>query len=232
MTDASEPVPAAEGSPPLPPPGTTPLALAIDGAVGHITLDRPEKLNALSRSALEDLTTAASWFDTAKDVKVVVIRGAGRAFCAGFDLQDRPWVELGPPERSDPGHYVHSHVCHALRWLTGAEATRVYADYDNFTGAPIPSSTALVQIRMSNRTIAQIVLCYEIGPSGFGTRRNNQYTIVGTEGSIFWDLDVEPDGQGAGAGEALDGAVSGFALWSFGFGGGRDGMDGVAAVED
>jgi len=82
-----------------------------------------------------------------------------------------------------------SHVCDALRWLTGAEGTRVYADYDNFTGAPIPSSTALVQVRMSNRTIAQIVLCYEIGPSGFGTRRNNQYTIVGTEGSIFFDLD-------------------------------------------
>ncbi len=82
-----------------------------------------------------------------------------------------------------------SHVCDALRWLTGAEGTRVYADYDNFTGAPIPSSTALVQIRMSNRTVAQIVLCYEIGPSGFGTRRNNQYTIVGTEGSIFFDLD-------------------------------------------
>ena len=40
---------------------------------------------------------------------------------------------------------------------------------------PLESPTALVQIRLSNRAIAQILLCYEIGPSGFGTRRNNQY---------------------------------------------------------
>ena len=37
--------------------------------------------------------------------------------------------------------------------------------------------------------IAQVLLCYEVGPTGYGTRRNNQYQIVGTEGSIFFDLD-------------------------------------------
>jgi len=47
----------------------------------------------------------------------------------------------------------------------------------------------MVQVRLSNKAIAQILLCYEIGPSGFGTRRNNQYQVVGTKGSIFWDLD-------------------------------------------
>ena len=76
-----------------------------------------------------------------------------------------------------------------MRWFTGAEAVRIYADYDNFTGLPLESPTAMVQVRLSSRAIAQILLCYEIGPSGFGTRRNNQYQIVGTEGSIFWDLD-------------------------------------------
>ena len=39
-------------------------------------------------------------------------------------------------------------------------------------------------------TMAQVLMSYEIGPSGFGTRRNNQYEIVGTGGSIFWDLDL------------------------------------------
>ena len=47
----------------------------------------------------------------------------------------------------------------------------------------------MAQFRMSNGSIAQVLMSYEIGPSGFGTRRNNQYQIVGTEGSIFWDLD-------------------------------------------
>jgi predicted dehydrogenase len=32
-------------------------------------------------------------------------------------------------------------------------------------------------------------MCYEVGPSGFGTRRNTQYLMVGTKGSVFFDLD-------------------------------------------
>ena len=47
----------------------------------------------------------------------------------------------------------------------------------------------MAQFRMTSGAIAQVLMSYEIGPSGFGTRRNNQYQIVGTEGSIFWDLD-------------------------------------------
>lgn len=76
------------------------IQLEVDGAVGRLTLNRPEKLNALDRATLEDLGTAAAWFDGRPDVKVVVVAGAGRAFTAGFDLTDTSWVELGPPERS------------------------------------------------------------------------------------------------------------------------------------
>ena len=46
-----------------------------------------------------------------------------------------------------------------MRWFTGAEPVRVYADYDNFTGLPLESPTAMVQIRLSSRAIAQILLC-------------------------------------------------------------------------
>lgn len=53
---------------------------------GTITLDRPERLNAMSPGLLTDLVSAATWFDNDTDCSVVVIRGAGRAFCAGFDL--------------------------------------------------------------------------------------------------------------------------------------------------
>jgi enoyl-CoA hydratase/carnithine racemase len=71
---------------------------SAEGAIGRITLTRPEKLNALSRSVLEGLVAAASWFDQRPEVKVVVVAGEGRAFSAGFDLTDRTWSELGPPE--------------------------------------------------------------------------------------------------------------------------------------
>lgn len=81
-------------------PETTALRLQIDGAIGRIVLARPEKLNALSRVLLEELTTAATFFNEQTDAKVVVISGEGRAFCAGFDLTDPTWAELGPFEES------------------------------------------------------------------------------------------------------------------------------------
>jgi len=64
------------------------LRLAVDGAIGRITLARPERLNALGRQTLTELVTAAGWFDTLDAVKVVVVSGEGRAFSAGFDLAD------------------------------------------------------------------------------------------------------------------------------------------------
>ena len=64
------------------------LEVQVDGALGHLTLNRPQRLNALSRQTLQDLASAARWFDTQRDVRVVVVSGAGRSFSAGFDLND------------------------------------------------------------------------------------------------------------------------------------------------
>ena len=47
-----------------------------DGAIGHLTLNRPEKLNPLSSRALSELAAAARWFDTQTAVKVVIVRSA------------------------------------------------------------------------------------------------------------------------------------------------------------
>jgi enoyl-CoA hydratase/carnithine racemase len=68
------------------PPQLTGLRLSADGPIGHIELDRPEKLNALSVGVLQGLAEAARWFDSRGDVKVVTLTGAGRSFSAGFDL--------------------------------------------------------------------------------------------------------------------------------------------------
>jgi enoyl-CoA hydratase/carnithine racemase len=80
--------------------GTSGLEWSADGAIGRITLARPEKLNALNRAVLEGLAEAAVWFDARPEVKVVIIAGEGRSFSAGMDLADRSWAELGPPEMS------------------------------------------------------------------------------------------------------------------------------------
>ncbi|MEO6794080.1 MAG: enoyl-CoA hydratase/isomerase family protein [Mycobacterium sp.] len=64
----------------------TTIAVASDGTRGSITLNRPEKLNPLSTVMLDELVAAAGWFDARPAVKVVVVAGNGRAFCAGADL--------------------------------------------------------------------------------------------------------------------------------------------------
>jgi enoyl-CoA hydratase len=73
------------------------LAVERRGAVTVLTLDRPERLNALSHGLLRVLH--AQLDELARDFtqRVVILAGAGRAFCAGTDLKDQAagarWVE-------------------------------------------------------------------------------------------------------------------------------------------
>ncbi len=62
------------------------LRVSVDDRIGRLTLARPEKLNPLSTSCLEELAAAAAWFDAQPDVRVVIVSGEGRAFTAGADL--------------------------------------------------------------------------------------------------------------------------------------------------
>lgn len=59
-----------------------------EGKVGIITLNRPEKRNAMSRELLEETTHLLKEVGTEKKVKVVIIKGAGKAFSAGHDLKE------------------------------------------------------------------------------------------------------------------------------------------------
>jgi methylglutaconyl-CoA hydratase len=62
------------------------LDVARDGAVATVTLDRAERRNALDPSLLAELTRAFRDLSERDDVRIVVLRGAGPAFCAGADL--------------------------------------------------------------------------------------------------------------------------------------------------
>ncbi len=72
------------------------LEVNAEGAVGRLWLNRPDRLNALSVTVLEELAEAARWFDARDDVRVVIVGGRGRAFSAGADLD-------GFPELDDAG---------------------------------------------------------------------------------------------------------------------------------
>jgi enoyl-CoA hydratase len=71
------------------------VELAVDGEVATVTLNRPEKLNALTLDMLDRLTQIAAHLDADHALRCVILTGAGdRAFCVGADV--RAWSALEP----------------------------------------------------------------------------------------------------------------------------------------
>jgi len=64
------------------------LLIERDGPVAVLTLNRPDAMNALSRVLREALSSAFRELAADDDVRVAIVTGAGRAFCAGFDLKE------------------------------------------------------------------------------------------------------------------------------------------------
>ena len=73
------------------------ITLEKKGNIATITLNRPEKLNALNLKMGEELLDVFNVVAQDNDARVVIITGAGRAFCAGADIQERflPKIEQG-----------------------------------------------------------------------------------------------------------------------------------------
>src|SRR2546425_10827131 len=64
------------------------LLYEIDANVATITLNRPDRLNAITGAMLDSLSRALRDADHDRNVRVVIVTGAGRGFCAGLDLKD------------------------------------------------------------------------------------------------------------------------------------------------
>jgi enoyl-CoA hydratase len=62
------------------------VTYTTDGALARITLNRPERLNAINTQLVADLRAAVIEANQDPDVRVLILSGAGRAFCAGYDL--------------------------------------------------------------------------------------------------------------------------------------------------
>jgi len=58
-----------------------------DGHIVRLTLNRPKALNAINQGVMDDLNAACEAIETDKDVRVGILTGEGRAFCAGADLK-------------------------------------------------------------------------------------------------------------------------------------------------
>jgi enoyl-CoA hydratase/carnithine racemase len=74
----------------------------IEPHVAKITLNRPESLNTFSSQMAVELVDALNELDADKDIRVILLKGAGKAFCAGIDVNElagktaleyRDWIE-------------------------------------------------------------------------------------------------------------------------------------------
>jgi enoyl-CoA hydratase/carnithine racemase len=94
---------------------TEPEVLVEDrGPVRWLTLNRPEAMNAITGDMLAQLNETLKAADDAPDVRVVVITGAGRAFCAGLDLKQAARGEgIGGAGLASAGarHYSTREIC-------------------------------------------------------------------------------------------------------------------------
>jgi enoyl-CoA hydratase/carnithine racemase len=65
------------------------LRFETEGNLGLLTLDRPERLNAISKQMTLDLAAVVTELESNDEVRVVIVTGEGRAFCAGADIKER-----------------------------------------------------------------------------------------------------------------------------------------------
>jgi len=70
----------------------------LEGGAQRLTMNRPDRLNALNQPMAEGLLAYFEGLRRNRDVRVVIVRGAGRAFSAGADLK-----AMGSPEALQDG---------------------------------------------------------------------------------------------------------------------------------
>ena len=71
------------------------LLYTRDGHIATITLNRPDRLNAISLAMLVSLSAALRQADADPEVRVIILTGAGRGFCSGLDLKDMGGISPG-----------------------------------------------------------------------------------------------------------------------------------------
>jgi enoyl-CoA hydratase len=81
------------------------ILYAVDGPVATITLNRPDRLNTIVPPMPDEVEAAVGAATRDAEVKVIVVRGAGRAFCAGYDFGGgfEHWDAMLTDGKWDPG---------------------------------------------------------------------------------------------------------------------------------
>lgn len=108
------------------------LLYQVEGAVATITLNRPERMNALTKVLEAELRSAVEQAGRDQTIRAIVLTGAGKAFCAGMDMEE---LEVLPPED-----------IRAEEWMRPFDMNRrpdYQTRYSYFPAAPKPVISAI-----------------------------------------------------------------------------------------
>ncbi len=102
---------------------------------------------------------------------------------AGWDIPATSWNS----DRAQVSPYMDwgAHACDIVRWLTGAEATRVYARFASYTDIPPDDQSSMALYTLDDGTLVTVWLSYELPPPSLGSAM--QILITGSDGIIDFD---------------------------------------------
>lgn len=106
-----------------------------------------------------------------------------RELFQGF-VAEKPWIA----EDTGGGHFFDQavHNFDYMRWLTGSEATEVFAYLDTQSGLPFPAMSAMAQLRFASGAMAQLNICFEL-PNAEFPEHGTRFMVVGEQGLLEMD---------------------------------------------
>lgn len=82
------------------------IIVGIEDEIATLTLNRPDKLNALNAAILHEMSAALKQLNEDEGVKALIMTGAGRSFCSGADLAEQPYGT----DKNQPGISRAEHI--------------------------------------------------------------------------------------------------------------------------
>jgi UDP-N-acetyl-2-amino-2-deoxyglucuronate dehydrogenase len=99
-------------------------------------------------------------------------------------VAEKPWIG----EDTGGGHFYDQavHNFDYMRWLTGSEASEVYAYLDTQSDLPFPAMSAMAQLRYASGAMAQLNICFELPNADF-PEHGTRFMVVGERGLLEMD---------------------------------------------